>query len=551
MFSNLRVIIILIIANILLSHALPYRDAAPQQFWLIYDEETRYARQRYGLKHSEGNTNSSVYTYDYHNEINAIHAVISIPKENLEFVDNYKIKPVLCLVNYSSNVPLALSYDLDFKLSAELINKSWYWLPPASEASTIISIYILPKLLGLDYLVFWIRKAKPNPRYNSPTPWFANDSDSLRKQYFSSLATEQPKVILFGDLKANDDYDENNTLGFPVIVITDKGIGHLVFRILVIIMVTTFTFTMGCELDISLMVHHFKKPIPVSIGFFCQFFFMPLIALAIGKVIPIRPEFGFGLLTIGCSPGGGVSNAWSLLLGGDINLSILMTFISSLSALFMMPFLLLIYGRFFIDVWRIKIPYSNIVFQLLQVALPALMGLILRIWKPKWAIKCTKLTRPLFYIFIFFFLTIGMYINWSLIRLLGVYPFVILSSALLPWLGFCIASLFTFLLRQPRKLIITVALETGIQNIGVGILVLLYTMPKPLGELGAIMPITVAMVTPIPLYFIYLGLVIKRKCFDYQNKPVIQDPSEAEALNSTNNNNNNNNNNEVMNPPTK
>ncbi|KAH8858439.1 Sodium/bile acid cotransporter [Schistosoma japonicum] len=333
MVSNLRIVIILSIANILLSYALPYSDSAPQQFGLIYDEKTKCARQRYRLKHSEGNTSSSVYTYDYHDKIDGIHVVISISKKNLEFVDDYNIKPVLCLVNYSSNVPLALSYDLDFTLSAELINKSWYWLPPSSEASTIISVHILPKLLGLDYLVFWIRKAKRNPQYNSPTQWFHNDSDSLKKQYFSSLVTEQPKVTLFGDPNANDD-NENNTLGFPVIVIADKGIGHLAFRILVIIMVTTFTFTMGCELDISLMVHHFKKPIPVSIGFFCQFFFMPLIALSIGKVIPIRPEFGFGLLTIGCSPGGGVSNAWSLLLGGDINLSILMTFISSFSALF-------------------------------------------------------------------------------------------------------------------------------------------------------------------------------------------------------------------------
>lgn len=57
------------------------------------------------------------------------------------------------------------------------------------------------------------------------------------------------------------------------------------------------------------------------------------IALCITKIIPIRSEFGFGLLTIACSPGGGNSNGWSFLLGGDINLSMLMTFISNLAAL--------------------------------------------------------------------------------------------------------------------------------------------------------------------------------------------------------------------------
>ncbi|CAH8618330.1 unnamed protein product [Schistosoma rodhaini] len=532
MFSWSTHINLLINANIILLNAFPVKDTSPQQFGLMYAKETRISRERYQLKHDERNSNSSMYTYNYHNEENAIYVVISISKKDLEFVDNYQIKPVICLVNYSSNVPLALSYDLDFTLSAELVNQSWYWLPPSLKGSTNISVYILPKLVGLDYLVFWIRQAKPMHGYISPTPWFANNSETLRKQYFDNLLIDHRLTVsLYNN---QDDNNENNTLGFPVIVIADKGIGYLVFRIFVIVMVTIFTFTMGCDLEIPLILHHFKRPISISIGFFCQFFFMPLIAFGIVKIIPIRSDFGFGLLTIACSPGGGASNGWCLLLGGDINLSILMTFISSLSALFMMPLLLFIYGRFFIDVTKIKIPYLNIVFQLLQVAIPALMGLGLRIWKPKLAVKCTKLTRPLFYIFILFFLTIGVYINWSLTRLLAVYPLLILTSALLPWLGFCIASLFTLILRQSRQLIITVALETGIQNIGVGILVLLYTMPKPTGELGAIMPITVAMLTPIPLCLIYLGLVIKRKCCDHQNKkPVIHDPCEVEPLSTT------------------
>ncbi|CAH8602995.1 unnamed protein product [Schistosoma haematobium] len=549
MLSWSTIISLLINANIILLNAFPVRDTPPQLLGLMYAEETKSSRERYQLKHDETNPNSSMYIYDYHNEGDAIYVVISISKKDLEFVDNYQIKPVICLISYSSHVPLALSYDLDFTLSAELVNQSWYWLPHSLNASTNISVYILPKLVGLDYLVFWIRQAKPKHGYISPTPWFANNSETLRKQYFDSLVIDyRLNVSLYNNQDYNDDNNKNNTMGFPVIVTADKGIVHLVFRIIVIIMVTVFTFTMGCDLEVPLILHHFKRPISVSIGFFCQFFLLPLIAFGIAKIIPIRSDFGFGLLTIACSPGGGASNGWCLLLGGDINLSILMTFISSLSALFMMPFLLFIYGRFFIDVTKIKIPYVNIVFQLLQVAIPALMGLGLRIWKPKLAVKCTKLTRPLFYVFIVFFLTIGVYINWSLTRLLGVYPLLILTSALLPWLGFCIASLFTLILRQSRKLVITVALETGIQNIGVGILVLLYTMPKPIGELGAIMPITVAILTPIPLCLIYLGLVIKRKCFDHQDEPVIHDPCEIEPLSTTKISSKCSN--DIMNPPT-
>ena len=41
----------------------------------------------------------------------------------------------------------------------------------------------------------------------------------------------------------------------------------------------------------------------------------------------------FGLLVLGVCPGGLASNFWTLLLDGDVNLSITMTFISSIAAM--------------------------------------------------------------------------------------------------------------------------------------------------------------------------------------------------------------------------
>lgn len=46
-----------------------------------------------------------------------------------------------------------------------------------------------------------------------------------------------------------------------------------------------------------------------------------------------HPSIELGLFAAGVSPGGGASNAWSYLLGGDIDLSITMTFISTFAAL--------------------------------------------------------------------------------------------------------------------------------------------------------------------------------------------------------------------------
>ena len=43
--------------------------------------------------------------------------------------------------------------------------------------------------------------------------------------------------------------------------------------------------------------------------------------------------FRLGLFVMGCCPGGNASNFWCKLLGGDINLSITMTTISTVAAL--------------------------------------------------------------------------------------------------------------------------------------------------------------------------------------------------------------------------
>lgn len=56
-------------------------------------------------------------------------------------------------------------------------------------------------------------------------------------------------------------------------------------------------------------------------------------AIALAKLTPINPAFGFGLFISGCCPGGGASNVWTRLLGGDLDLSLTMTLFSSLAAL--------------------------------------------------------------------------------------------------------------------------------------------------------------------------------------------------------------------------
>nr|VZI35733.1 unnamed protein product [Spirometra erinaceieuropaei] len=223
------------------------------------------------------------------------------------------------------------------------------------------------------------------------------------------------------------------------------------------------------------------------------------IAFGIAMVVPIKPEFGFGLLTTGCCPGGGGSNVWTLLLHGDLNLSMTMTFISSIAALGMTPLALFAYGRFFLDVQQIKIPYVQIAGQLLYVVIPVIAGMLIKRYLPKTAAHIRRCLQPLSFIFIAVLVGFGTYVNLPIYALIGPYPLLLPTAAALPWIGFLAAGLVACLLRRSRAEILTIAIETGIQNIGIAILVLIYSMPQPEGDIGAVMPLVVALFTPLPL----------------------------------------------------
>ena len=133
----------------------------------------------------------------------------------------------------------------------------------------------------------------------------------------------------------------------PVSVARKKTIQSKLFSYSVAILVSLAYINMGCAMDLKVVKETLKKPIGPMIGFICQYIFMPLIAFALGFIFPASEAFGqkasthapmqLGLFVTGCSPGGGASNIWTVMFGGNLDLSITMTAISTFAAFFMMP----------------------------------------------------------------------------------------------------------------------------------------------------------------------------------------------------------------------
>ena len=139
-----------------------------------------------------------------------------------------------------------------------------------------------------------------------------------------------------------------------------------IFTLVITLMIVLNTVNMGGQLDIEVIKAVFKKPIGPAVGFVSQFMLMPLFAFGTGWILAKDDIlFRLGLFVLGTCPGGTASNFWCILLEGDINLSITMTFISTIAALGMMPMWLYLMGPLLTED-DLVIPFGQLIMSLVS-----------------------------------------------------------------------------------------------------------------------------------------------------------------------------------------
>lgn len=126
---------------------------------------------------------------------------------------------------------------------------------------------------------------------------------------------------------------EKSSTFLPVTIIREERIIDHIFTGSVIILVSLLYINFGAALDLGQLNGIIRRPIGPIIGFCSQFLLMPLLSYGLGQLLfPDQAEFRLGLFFTGVSPAGGASNIWTVILNGNINLSITMTTISTFAA---------------------------------------------------------------------------------------------------------------------------------------------------------------------------------------------------------------------------
>lgn len=283
----------------------------------------------------------------------------------------------------------------------------------------------------------------------------------------------------------------------------------IIFTVVVVILVCIGTFLIGCRLVPQNLYANIRKPVPILIGLFSQFLCLPLLAFGLAKIAKLDSSTAIGLIATGSAPGGGASNMYTAMFGGDVDLSASMTFSSTILAFGTFPLWILLLGREFINTHNVHFPWENMSTTLVSLVAPAGIGLLLRWQKPAIADRCTRMLRFITLFFIVYILTFGIYTNLYIFKLIN-YRTLIVSS-MLPYTGFLIGLLMSLITRQNRPRSIAIFIESGLQNTGVAIFFLRLSLPQPASDLAIVVPIFVALAIPIPLLIIHACITLHRR----------------------------------------
>lgn len=245
-----------------------------------------------------------------------------------------------------------------------------------------------------------------------------------------------------------------------LIITSPKRLIDQIFKISIPCIMIITSIQMGMLLDIEVIKELIRRPIQILIGFICQYGCMPLIAFSISKIFHYKSIFGLGLFVVGCCPGAAQSNQWTVVFDGDLNLSVFMSFASTIASFFMMPFWLYTLGQYaYLRELEIRIPFLNLITSLFTIIGPLALGMLIVYFIPKLKIFMKRIIKPLLFILMLYFFSFGAIVHFYLFRYLDLRT--ALTAPFLPWCGFFFGGFFAWICKQDWKRVITIGIETG------------------------------------------------------------------------------------------
>lgn len=258
-------------------------------------------------------------------------------------------------------------------------------------------------------------------------------------------------------IKVSPAEDTTTTVGADLAHFSENPILYL---LLPLIFVNKCSF--GCKVELQVLKGFLQSPQPMLLGLLGQFLVMPFYAFLMAKVFMLPKALALGLIITCSSPGGGGSYLFSLLLGGDVTLAISMTFISTVAATGFLPLSSAVYSRLLSIHETLHMPISKILGSLLFIAIPIIVGVLIKSKLPKLSQLLLQVIKP----FSFVLLLGGLFLAYrmGIFILAGVRLPIVLVGLTVPLVGLLVGYCLATCLKLPVAQRRTVSIEVGVQN---------------------------------------------------------------------------------------
>jgi len=222
-------------------------------------------------------------------------------------------------------------------------------------------------------------------------------------------------------------------------------------------------FAMGMTLSIEDFKRVLKSPRIIGLGLLLQYGLMPLLAFIIALILALPTALMAGLVLLGTCPGGTASNVICYLAKGDVALSITLTAISTLLAVFLTPVLTWLYiGQ------EVPVPIVNMMLTVLKIIiLPVTLGIIVNRYFGQYLLQLKQFLPVVSVIVIVFIIAIIVALNAQQISHMAL-P-IIIAVMLHNGLGLASGYAIAKCLGYDEKICRTLAIEVGMQNSGLGV----------------------------------------------------------------------------------
>lgn len=248
-------------------------------------------------------------------------------------------------------------------------------------------------------------------------------------------------------------------------------------------------FTVALSLKLADFAAVRRQPVQILGGVAAQVIGLPLVTMGLILLISPPASISLGMIIIASCPGGNVSNALTLFGRGNTAYSVSLTTISSTASAVVTPVSILFWSSLYSPTARLvhtlevdPLPFLTQTLSLLIV--PLIAGMSIAAKFPRAAERMRKVLSPASLLALGALIVVGLQQNWNILLVAGavVVPIAIIHNASAFGLGAIAGRLLR--LDAPTRRALT--FEVGIQNSGLGLLILL----NQFGGLGGAAAIT-------------------------------------------------------------